>query len=161
MAILPLVLHPDEILQQKCKKVTTFDLELATLLDNMYETMIKHDGVGLAAPQIGILEQIAVVDIGDESGRIELINPEIITKRGKQTDIEGCLSIPKLYGDVTRAYYVKVKARNRQGKAFILEAEDYLARAIQHEIDHLHGILFTTKVEKIYTLEELEELDVQ
>jgi peptide deformylase len=125
----------------------------------MYETMLANDGVGLAAPQIGILKQIAVVDVGDENGRTEMINPEIISRRGSQTDLEGCLSIPGLYGEVTRPYYIKVKARDRYGKAYIIEAEDFFARAIEHEIDHLHGILFTTKATKFYNEDELERIE--
>jgi peptide deformylase len=159
LGVLSIKHHPDPDLQKKCIPVTEFDTNLETLLDNMYETMLAADGVGLAAPQIGLLKQIAVVDVEDEIGRIELINPVIISARGSQTNLEGCLSIPGIYGDVKRAFYVKVKARDRYGKAFILEAEDYLAQAIQHEIDHLKGILFTTKANKMYTEEELEGLD--
>lgn len=159
MGVLSIKHHPDPVLHKKCKPVKEFDKDLGILLDQMYETMLAADGVGLAAPQIGILKQIAVVDVEDEIGRIELINPVIITERGSQNNIEGCLSIPGIYGDVKRAFYVKVKARNRYGKAFILEAEDYLAQAIQHEIDHLKGILFTAKADKMYTEEELEGLD--
>lgn len=125
----------------------------------MYDTMIEFDGVGLAAPQIGVDEQIAVVDIGDESGTIELINPEILKTSGSQTGVEGCLSFPGLYGEVTRPYYVKVKAQDRKGNTFIIEAEDYLARAIQHEIDHLHGVLFTSKVSKYIDEKDLEEAE--
>ncbi len=127
----------------------------------MYDTMIEFDGVGLAAPQIGVDEQIAVVDIGDDSGTIELINPEILETSGEQTGVEGCLSFPGLYGEVTRPYYVKVKAQDRKGKIFTIEAEDYLARAIQHEIDHLHGVLFTSKVSKYMDEKELEEVENQ
>lgn len=127
----------------------------------MYDTMIEFDGVGLAAPQIGVDEQIAVVDIEDGSGTIELINPEILETSGEQTGVEGCLSFPGLYGEVTRPYYVKVKAQDRKGKFFTIKAEDYLARAIQHEIDHLHGVLFTSKVSKYISEKELEEVENQ
>lgn len=151
---------PDPVLLQKCEKVSEFNSELGQLLDDMYETMLAADGVGIAAPQVGLLKQIAIVDIGD--GKIELINPVIIVKRGSQINLEGCLSIPNQYGEVKRSFFIKVKYRDRHGKTLILEADDFLAQAIQHEIDHLHGILFTTKVvDKIYTEEELERLDEQ
>ena len=99
--------------------------------------------------------QVAVVDIGDDTGKIELINPVILEQRGEQIGPEGCLSFPGLYGEVERADYIKVRAQNRRGKIFLLEAEDFLARAIQHEIDHLHGVLFTSKVTRYYEADEL------
>ncbi|MBT2756066.1 peptide deformylase [Mesobacillus foraminis] len=159
MAVRKIVMHPADILEQECEQVTVFDRKLGKLLDDMYDTMIKFDGVGLAAPQIGINKQIAIVDIDDEHGTIELINPEIMEASGEQTGPEGCLSFPGLFGEVTRPYKVKVKALNRKGKAFQLEADDFLARAIQHEIDHLHGILFTSKVSRYLNEKELEELN--
>lgn len=159
MAVRKIETYPSKILEQKCERVTTFDKKLAKLLRDMYDTMIEYDGVGLAAPQIGINKQIAIVDIGDDRGKIELINPEIIEEKGDQTGPEGCLSFPGLYGEVTRAYYVKVKAQDRKGRPFIIEGEDFLARALQHEIDHLHGILFTSKVKRYLTEEELEGLE--
>ncbi|EEL49745.1 Peptide deformylase [Bacillus cereus Rock3-44] len=124
----------------------------------MHETMLVADGVGLAAPQVGVSLQVAVVDIGDDTGKIELINPVILEKRGEQVGPEGCLSFPGLYGEVERAEYIKVRAQNRRGKIFLLEADDFLARAIQHEIDHLHGVLFTSKVTRYYEENELEEM---
>lgn len=159
MTVRPIVMHPAEILEQECEIVTVFDKKLAKLLNDMYDTMIEFDGVGLAAPQIGINKQVAVVDIDDDSGTIELINPQILETKGEQNGVEGCLSFPGLYGEVLRPYFVKVKAQNRKGKEFIIEAEDYLARAIQHEIDHLHGILFTSKVSRYLKEEELEEVE--
>jgi peptide deformylase len=149
-------MFPDKILNQKCDKVTTFDKKLAKLLTNMYETMIQADGVGLAAPQIGVKKQIAIVDIDDETGVIEMINPVILTTSGEQTGPEGCLSFPHVYGEVTRPYKVKISAQNRKGLFYELEAEDFLARAIQHEIDHLNGVLFTSKITRYLTEEELE-----
>ncbi len=122
----------------------------------MYDTMLEADGVGLASPQVGIAKQIAIVDIGDESGLIELINPVILERRGEQVGPEGCLSFPDLFGEVTRSDYVKVRAQNRRGKIYVVEARDFLARAIQHEIDHLHGILFTSKVNRFYEDGEIE-----
>lgn len=152
-------MHPAEILEQPCKPVTDFSNKLKKLLNDMYDTMIEFDGVGLAAPQVGVDEQIAIVDIDDGSGTIEMINPEILETKGEQTGVEGCLSFPGLYGEVSRPYYVKVKAQDRKGRTFTLEAEDFLARAIQHEIDHLHGILFTSKVTRYIDEKELQEVE--
>jgi len=149
-------MYPAEILETVCEKVTQFDRSLVKLLNDMYDTMLAADGVGLAAPQVGIAKQIAIVDIGDEHGRMELINPIILEARGEQIGPEGCLSFPGLFGDVSRAEYVKVRAQNRRGRVFTLEATGFLARALQHEIDHLHGVLFTTKVIRYYESEELE-----
>jgi len=159
LAIRKIVTYPAKILETPCEKVIEFNRDIVQLLNDMYETMIHADGVGLAAPQIGLKKQVAVVDIGDQHGKIELINPIIIKKRGEQIDIEGCLSFPGLYGDVKRAEYIKVRAQNRHGKPFILEASGFLARAIQHEVDHLKGVLFTSKVIKYYKQEELEEVE--
>ncbi|MCA1053461.1 peptide deformylase [Rossellomorea aquimaris] len=159
MAILPIVMHPDPILEKECEKVTAFDKKLKKLLNNMYDTMIEADGVGLAAPQVGVDLQVAIVDIGDDSGTIELINPEIIEVNGSQTDLEGCLSFPGLYGEVTRPDSIKVRTYNRKGKLIEFHAKDFMARAIQHEIDHLNGILFTSKIERYVTEEELERYE--
>ncbi|MFJ8244034.1 peptide deformylase [Peribacillus asahii] len=161
MTILPIVMFPEKILKQKCAKVTSFDKNLAKLLNNMYETMVEADGVGLAAPQVGVKKQIAVVEIDEESGVIEMINPEILEADGEQNGIEGCLSFPDVYGEVTRPYRVKIRAQNRRGEYYELEAEDFLARAIQHEIDHLHGVLFTSKISRYITAEELEGFEEQ
>ncbi|WP_214285029.1 peptide deformylase [Bacillus sp. LJBS06] len=159
MAVKKVVTHPAEVLETPTESVTVFDKKLRKLLDDMYDTMLEMDGVGLAAPQIGILKRVAVVDIGDDRGRIDLVNPEILEKSGEQTGIEGCLSFPGVYGDVTRADYVKVRAFNRQGKTFILEARGFLARAVQHEMDHLDGVLFTSKISKYYTEDELADME--
>jgi peptide deformylase len=156
LAIRKIVMYPAEILESKCKKVEVFDKKLVKLLNDMYDTMIEFDGVGLAAPQIGLDQQIAIVDIGDEDGTIEMINPEIVETTGEQTGAEGCLSFPDLYGEVSRPSWVKIKAQDRKGKFYTLEAEDFLARAILHEIDHLNGVLFTSKVSRYLTEEELE-----
>ncbi|EOP50414.1 MULTISPECIES: peptide deformylase [Bacillus] len=158
MAVLEIVKHPDEVLETPCERVINFDKKLVNLLKDMHETMLVADGVGLAAPQVGVSLQVAVVDIGDDTGKIELINPVILEKRGEQVGPEGCLSFPGLYGEVERAEYIKVRAQNRRGKIFLLEADDFLARAIQHEIDHLHGVLFTSKVTRYYEENELEEM---
>ena len=158
MAVLEIVKHPNEVLETPCERVINFDKKLVNLLKDMHETMLVADGVGLAAPQVGVSLQVAVVDIGDDTGKIELINPVILEKRGEQVGPEGCLSFPGLYGEVERAEYIKVRAQNRRGKIFLLEADDFLARAIQHEIDHLHGVLFTSKVTRYYEENELEEM---
>jgi len=159
LAVKPIVMYPAEVLEVPCEKVTVFDKKLSKLLADMYDTMIENDGVGLAAPQIGLSKQIAIVDIDDHHGTIELINPVILEQRGKQTGPEGCLSFPGLYGEVSRADYVKVRTFNRKGKVRIIEAEGFLARAIQHEIDHLEGILFTSKVERYIKEDELESTE--
>jgi len=159
LAVRKIVIFPAEILEQECETVTLFDKKLSKLLDDMYETMIEFDGVGLAAPQINIKKQIAIVDIDDEHGTMELINPVVLETSGEQTGPEGCLSFPGVYGEVTRPNYVKVRAQNRKGQTFEIEAEEFLARAILHEIDHLHGVLFTTKVLKYMEEADLEELN--
>lgn len=156
LAQLPIVKYPDPILEKKCGPVTQFDKKLKKLVNNMYETMVEADGVGLAAPQIGKDLQLAIVDIEDEHGLIVLVNPVIEEAKGSETDVEGCLSFPGIYGHVTRPSYVKVKAQDVKGRFFTLQAKGYLARAIQHEIDHLNGVLFTSKVEKYVNEEELE-----
>src|SRR4051812_4130183 len=111
-----MVFHPAEILEQSCKAVVKFDKKLAKILDDMYDTMIEYDGVGLAAPQIGLDARIAVVDIDDEHGTIEMINPVVLETSGEQTGPEGCLSFPGLFGEVSRPNYVKIEAFNRKGK---------------------------------------------
>lgn len=156
MAIRKIVTYPADILEQKCSEVEKFDKKLGKILDDMYETMIEFDGVGLAAPQIGLDKRIAIVDIDDESGTIEMINPRILKQEGEQTGPEGCLSFPGLYGEVSRPNYVQIEAFDRKGRKFTLEAEEFLARAIQHEIDHLDGVLFTTKVTRYYEEDELK-----
>lgn len=156
LSVRKIVTYPSEILEVQCKPVQQFDKKLSKILNDMYDTMIEFDGVGLAAPQIGLDVQIAIVDIDDDTGTIEMINPEILETNGEQTGPEGCLSFPGLYGEVIRPYFVKIKAQDRKGKYYTLEAEDFLARAILHEIDHLQGILFTSKVTRYLEEAELE-----
>ena len=146
MALRKIVQIGDDVLRKKAKKVEKIDDRILQLLDDMADTMYEAEGVGLAAPQIGILKRIAVVDIGD--GLIELINPEIIASSGEQIDDEGCLSVEGQTGAVNRPYYVTVRALNRKGQLMEIQAEDFLARAFCHEIDHLDGILFVDKIEK-------------
>lgn len=157
MAILEIVKHPSPILEQKCKEVVKFDKKLAKLLDDMHETMIAADGVGLAAPQVGKPIQVAIVDFDEGQDIIEMINPVVTAVGGEEIEIEGCLSFPGLYGEVKRPFYVKVEAQERDGSLYELEAEGYEARAILHEIDHLNGILFESKIIRVVDLEELEE----
>lgn len=145
MAIRNILKMGEPLLNKKSKQVVDFNDRLHTLLDDMADTMYKEDGVGLAAPQVGVLRRAVVVDIGE--GLIELINPVIVETSGKQTDLEGCLSVVDYIGEVTRPNYVKVKAQDRFGKDIEVEGEGFLARAFCHEIDHLEGILFVERVE--------------
>lgn len=148
MGIRKIVTIGDETLRKHCKPQEKFDKRLGTLLKDMADTMYKAEGVGLAAPQVGILRRIAVVDITeDHSGLLELVNPQIIEKDGKQTGREGCLSLPGRQGVVTRPMKVKVRFQDRNGDEFELETEGFEARAICHELDHLDGIMYTSKVE--------------
>ncbi|WP_040228038.1 peptide deformylase [Bhargavaea cecembensis] len=158
MTIRKIVEHPSPILSNPCRPVTDFGKELQTLLDDMYETMLEADGIGIAAPQVGEGIRAAIVDLGEGQDPIWLINPEVVATGGADTDIEGCLSFPGLYGEVERPFHVKVHAQERDGSWYELEAEDYEARAILHEIDHLDGVLFDSKITRIVTEEELEEM---
>lgn len=136
----------DPILRKISKVVTNFEGRTQTLIDDMIETMNDANGVGLAAPQVGILKRIVVIDIGE--GPIVLVNPEIVETKGEINEKEGCLSIPGKDGNVIRPQYVKVKAQDRKGNSIEMEGEDLLARAFCHEIDHLNGILYIDKLEK-------------
>lgn len=146
MAIRNIIKDGDPILRKKSRQVEKINERILTLLDDMAETMYEAEGVGLAAPQIGVLRRVVVIDIGE--GLIELINPEIIAAEGENVEPEGCLSIPGVTGNVRRPEWVKVKALNRSGEEIEIEGRDLLARALCHEIDHLEGILFTDKLEK-------------
>ena len=152
MALRKIVEQGDECLTKVCRPVTKFDRRLHDLLDDMAETLYDSGGVGLAAPQVGILRRIVVIDVGE--GLIELINPEIIEKDGEVSDSEGCLSIPGKYGEVVRPAYVKVKALNRQGEEAEYEGTELLARAFCHEIDHLDGILYIDRAQQVWETEE-------
>lgn len=145
MAIRNIVKEGDPILRKTCRSVLQFDEKLAVLLDDMKETMYKAEGVGLAAPQVGILKRVCVIDVGD--GLVELVNPVILEQSGSQTGGEGCLSSPGEYGDVTRPMEVTVRAQDRNGNTFTVSGTELKARAFCHEIDHLNGILFKDKVE--------------
>ncbi|CAJ1314379.1 peptide deformylase [Paenibacillus sp. PK4536] len=150
MAIRIIVTEPDDVLHKKAKEVTKITPNVQKLLTDMADTMYDADGVGLAAPQVGILKRLIVVDVGDDNGLIELINPEIIESNGEQLGTEGCLSIPGLNGQVRRALEVTVKGLDRNGEEVTITGRDLLARAFQHEIDHLNGVLFTDIAERVY-----------
>jgi peptide deformylase len=140
-----IVKYPDPVLQRPTEKVTEFDEELRTLAADMFESMYKAIGIGLAAPQIGVGKRITVIDLSNQKNpkeKIVLVNPEIVHKDGRQVEEEGCLSLPEIRDKVSRAMTVKVKAQDLEGKWFEMEGEELLARAFQHEIDHLDGILF-------------------
>lgn len=145
MGIRTIRTEKDEVLRKVSKPVKKFDQHLWTLLDDMKETMYIADGLGLAAPQIGILRRAFIIDVGE--GPIEFINPEIIETEGEQFGEEGCLSVPKKYGQVRRANHVKMRAQDRKGDFFEIEGEELMARAMLHEYDHLEGKLFVDVVE--------------
>ena len=140
-------------LHKVCKRVVNFDGRLHKLLDDMRETLIESGGVGLAAPQVGILRRVVLVDNGEEI--LELVNPELISTDGEQEGPEGCLSIPGKYGLVKRPYYAKVRAQDRQGDWYEAEGEELVARCFCHELDHLDGIVYTEVMERYLTDEEL------
>ncbi len=144
MAIRNIRLKGDPILRKKARKVHKIDDRIITLLDDMIETMEYAEGIGLAAPQVGVLRSVIVVNIGE--GPIELINPELLEAEGKEIMVEGCLSIPEEAGKVERPYRVKVKGLNKKGEEVVLAGEGLLARVLCHEMDHLEGILFIDKV---------------
>lgn len=146
MAIREIRTKDDEILTKVCKEVKVFDKKLGILIDDMYDTMKKHDGVGLAAPQVGILKRVVVIDVGDE--RIELVNPVIIAESGTQVGPEGCLSVPGVFGEVERPNEVTVRAQDRNGNFFEKSGTELLARAFCHELEHLEGKLFLERVTK-------------
>lgn len=149
MAIRNIVKAPNDVLRKVCRSVDHIDDKLLTLLDDMAQTMYENDGVGLAAPQVGILKRVAVIDIGDEEvGLLELINPRIVSSEGEQIETEGCLSVKDIRGEVKRPAKVTVEAYDREGNLIEYSAEGLLAVAFCHEIDHLDGILFTDKMEK-------------
>ena len=163
MAIRNIVKEGDSILEKKCRPVEKFDQKLWMLLDDMKETLSEANGAGLAAPQVGILRRVVIVNVGDEDGDIELINPEIIEASGEQDGPEGCLSCPGEWGMVLRPNHVVVTAQDRNGAFFEITGEELKARAFCHELDHLDGVLFKTKASRMIdpselkTEEEIEE----
>ena len=157
MALREIRKQGDPILNKECKPVKEMTPRIRELIEDMFETMYEGNGCGLAAPQVGILKQITVIDVEDGNQYV-LINPEILEESGSQTGEEGCLSVPGCSGVVTRAQHVKVRALDENMEPFELEGEDLLARCILHECDHLHGHLFTEKVEgELHAAEEEEE----
>ena len=154
MAIRKIVTLGDETLRKECRREEKFNLRLWLLLKDMAETMYKAEGVGLAAPQVGVLRRVVVIDAGD--GLVEFVNPEIIETEGEQCGREGCLSLPGRQAIVTRPRKVKVRAQNRKGEYFELEAENLFARAVCHELDHLDGRLYIDVMDRELTPEEIE-----
>ena len=153
MGLRKILTDKDPALHKVCKPVTNFDWRLHKLLKDMEETLIDSNGVGLAAPQVGILRRVVLVDVGEEI--IELINPELIETDGEQVGAEGCLSVPGKYGLVKRPYWVKVRAQDRYGDWFEAEGEELIGRCFCHENDHLDGIVYTQVMERFLTEEEL------
>ena len=156
MALRKILTLENEALKKVCRPVTSFDARLGVLLDDMKETLTQANGVGLAAPQVGILRRVVVVDTGEEM--LELINPKILETSGEQDGLEGCLSVPDRFGMVKRPNYVKLEAQDRNGEWFEYEAEGLIARCFCHETEHLDGHIFTEKAYHMLTDEEYERL---
>ncbi|MBM1153085.1 peptide deformylase [Enterococcus durans] len=152
----PILIHPNDKLKRVAQPIDVITDETVALLDNLYETMVANDGIGIAAPQVGKNKRIAVVEV-DEGDKFELINPEIIEAKGESIDVEGCLSIPHVYGTVKRADEVTVRYYDREGEEIEVTAFGYLARAFQHEIDHLDGVMFVEKMIEQIPEAELED----
>ncbi|MFC1924243.1 peptide deformylase [Chloroflexota bacterium] len=160
MAVLPLRFAPDPVLRQKAKRVKNIDSSIERLIDDMLETMHAASGMGLAAPQVGVPLQVAIIEMPEEEDLIVLINPQIVKKSGERLVEEGCLSIPGYRGDIKRSVSVTVKGRNRQGKEIRLKATELLAQALEHEIDHLNGVLYIDHLEspdKLFRIEPEED----
>lgn len=156
MALRNILTGENPTLKRVCRPVTSFDDRLATLLDDMKETLAKANGVGLAAPQVGIVRRAVIVDVGDQM--IELVNPKILESAGEQDGLEGCLSVPDRYGMVKRPNYVKVEAQDRHGDWHEYEGEGLIARCFCHELEHLDGHLFTEKAYHMLSDEEMDRL---
>lgn len=161
MALRNILTKEDQTLYKKCRPVTDFNARLHQLLDDMGETLMDSDGVGLAAPQVGVLRRVVVVletnvPEGQEPYLIELVNPEIISASGEQSGAEGCLSLPGEYGLVKRPMDVTVRAQNRYGETFSVSGTGLTARCFCHELDHLEGVIFTTRAERMLTEEEIQ-----
>ncbi len=153
MGLRKILTDKDPALHKVCKPVEKFDRRLHKLLDDMAETLVDAEGVGLAAPQVGILRRVIVVDTGEKF--LEMVNPTLLETSGEQTGAEGCLSVPGKYGLVKRPNYAKVRAQDRDGNWFEAEGEGLIARCFCHEIDHLDGIMYTEVMERFLTDEEL------
>lgn len=157
MAILKILTRDDPALRKVCHPVTKFDERLWALLDDMRDTLIDSNGVGLAAPQIGIIRRVVLV-INENDEIMEIINPEILEQRGEQEGLEGCLSVPGMSGVVKRPMYVKIKAQNRNGNWYEAEGTGLTARCFCHELAHLDGHLYVELCDRLYTNEELEQM---
>ncbi|MEE1057080.1 MAG: peptide deformylase [Acutalibacteraceae bacterium] len=156
MAIRNIVKEGDDVLKKKCHYVTKFDDRLAMLIDDMKETLAQANGVGLAAPQVGVLRRVVVISIPEENVELELVNPEIIQQSGNQEEVEGCLSCPNQWGVTKRPMFVTVKAFDRNGKEFTVKGEGLVARCFCHELDHLDGILFKERTIKMIDPSEMD-----
>ena len=154
MGLRKILTDKEPALHKVCKPVTSFDWRLHKLLEDMKDTLIDSGGVGLAAPQVGILRRVVLVDTGEEI--LELVNPTLVETDGEQVGPEGCLSVPGKYGLVMRPYYAKVRAQDREGNWYEAEGEELIARCFCHELDHLDGIIYTEVMERWLTEEELE-----
>ena len=154
MGLRKILTDKDPALHKVCKPVTNFDWRLHKLLKDMEETLIDSNGVGLAAPQVGILRRVVIVDTGEEI--LELVNPSLVETSGEQVGAEGCLSVPGKYGLVKRPYYAKVRAQDRDGNWFEAEGEELIGRCFCHELDHLDGIVYTEVMERFLSDEELQ-----
>ena len=153
MGLRKILTDKEPALHKTCREVTNFDARLHKLLDDMRETLIDSNGVGLAAPQVGILRRVVLVDTGEEI--LELVNPSLLETDGEQIGAEGCLSVPGKYGLVKRPYYAKVRAQDRYGEWFEAEGEELIGRCFCHELDHLDGIVYTEVMERFLTEDEL------
>ena len=159
MSLRQILVDGDPVLNKVSRPVEVFDSRLHDLIDDMRETLAESNGVGLAAPQIGILRRVVLV-LNEEDEVLELVNPVIIKQSGEQCGLEGCLSVPGLYGNVTRPMYATVRAQDRNGNFFEVSGEEIVARCFCHELEHLDGHLFTERVEgRLYTAKQLEEMD--
>ena len=157
MAIRPIITQEDPVLSKVCHPVTKFDERLAELLDDMRETLAKANGVGLAAPQVGILRRVVLV-VNAQGEIMELVNPTILDQSGEQEGLEGCLSVPGMWGYVTRPDWVKVKAQDRNGNWFEAEGTGLTARCFCHELDHLDGHLYSELCDELYTNDDLDRM---
>ncbi len=157
MAIRTILTKGEPALNKVCHPVTKFDDKLADLLDDLKETLAQANGLGLAAPQVGILRR-AVIVVNEEGEMLELVNPEIIAREGEQDGLEGCLSVPGMWGYVKRPAWVRVKAQDRKGNCFEVEGSDITARCFCHELSHLDGHLYTELCDKLYTNEDLDRM---
>lgn len=161
MAIRTILTDEDPILRKRCHPVTKFDQKLGDLLDDLRETLSQAEGMGLAAPQVGILRRVAIVCTEDGEETFEMVNPEVVEQRGEEEGLEGCLSVPGLWGYVKRPTWVRIKAQDRHGKEVEYVAEGLTARCFCHEISHLDGHLYTELCQRLYTAEEVEAMEDQ